>query len=119
MSFNSTIGCQSNSSVVYSENWQKPWTNGGGGIASTVRTHLQKHHDPEWSRLVTKNKLKGWDSPKATGPGSSRIGSDGTQHDSAKTPFTVEGFLERLVRWIVVDDQVSYLSQIFRVITSF
>jgi hypothetical protein len=83
-------------------------------MADTIRTHLARKHGKEWRKIVVMEKLKGWD----------RIGCD-SENASGNRPtreqFTREGFLERLGRWIAVDDQVSpslFYSQTFHKWTS-
>jgi hypothetical protein len=72
-------------------------------MADTIRTHLARKHSNEWRKIVVMEKLKGWD----------KIGCDSENADRpTQEQFTLEGFLERLGRWIAVDDQVS-LSHFF------
>jgi hypothetical protein len=69
------------------------------GIADTIRTHLARKHSKEWRKIVVIEKLKGWDKI---------ISCDSENGDRpTREQFTLEGFLERLGRWIAVDDQVS------------
>jgi hypothetical protein len=73
------------------------WAN-SNGIADTIRTHLARKHSKEWRKIVVIEKLKGWD----------KIRCDSENGDRpTREQFTWEGFLERLRRWIAVDDQVS------------
>lgn len=67
-------------------------------MADTIRQHLSSKHGNEWCKIVVLEKLKGWDKVAP-------ISGDGDADVSE--PFTTEGFLDRLVRWIVADDQVS------------
>jgi hypothetical protein len=54
--------------------------------------------------MVILQKLKGWE----------ELGSaEASPHDKEQVPFSVDGFYERLVRWIAVDDQVLLCSQIY------
>lgn len=75
------------------------WKN-AEGMTDTIRKHMIKEHSPVWCEFVLLNHLKGWETvnlPKA-----------GTAEKSYDTgEFTLTGFYERLVRWIVADDQVS------------
>jgi hypothetical protein len=48
-------------------------------------------------------KLKGWESLRLTNQ-IEQAASEGRKYEK----FTLEGFLTRLIRWIAVDDQVSY-----------
>jgi hypothetical protein len=70
------------------------------GIADTIRTHLSTHHGDTWRKVVVLEKLKGWDKVNCN----FKAGIDPSEHEA----FTVEGFLKRLARWVVVDDQVGY-----------
>ena len=72
------------------------WTVIPGGMTSTLRTHLEKHD--LYHQLRDQLHLK----HSARTP------------NTAHTPelFTVEGFHERLVRFIAADDQVSNFSPI-------
>jgi hypothetical protein len=73
------------------------WAN-VNGIADTIRTHLSTKHSDEWRKIVIMEELKGWE----------RICHQNQNADTpTREPFTLEGFLERLARWIAVDDQVS------------
>jgi hypothetical protein len=72
------------------------WAN-VNGIADTIRTHLSTKHGNEWRKIVVMEELKGWD----------KIGQQNQNSDKpTRESFTLEGFLERLARWIAVDDQV-------------
>jgi hypothetical protein len=69
------------------------------GQTDAIRKHLESEHSPLYRELVLTNKLKGWE----------RFASSRSQSQPsgcAKEEFTLEGFYERLVRWIAVDDQV-------------
>lgn len=61
---------------------------------------MQKHHFNEWRETVLREQLKDWE----------KIGQSGSSESSntnrTREPFTMEGFLQRLARWIIVDDQV-------------
>ncbi|KDQ54439.1 hypothetical protein JAAARDRAFT_49389 [Jaapia argillacea MUCL 33604] len=70
------------------------------GMATTIRKHLKKDHGEMWRGVVITEKLKGWEELKAgCCPGLSEVGCN--EHE----PFSVEGFLDHLVKWIAVDDQ--------------
>jgi hypothetical protein len=66
-------------------------------MADTIRTHLSMKHGEEWRKIVVMEKLKGWD----------RIDCKNSSGRPTSELFTLEGFHERLGRWIAVDDQVS------------
>lgn len=83
--------------------WQT-WKN-SDGMTTTIRAHLQKFHQKEWQDVVVGKQLKAWEEQASmTGPAPTR------QH---REPFTLRGFHDRLVRWIVVDDQVRETSSLF------
>ena len=71
-------------------------------MASTIREHMQKHHFDEWRTTVLQQRLKDWE----------KISQSNTTADSSSDthqphePFTMEGFLQRLTWWIIVNDQV-------------
>jgi len=72
------------------------------GQTTNIRTHLRENHWKVYREVVVKEKLKYWDEiAQMTGP---------TALSAPKEcePFTLEGFFERLVKWVVVDDQVSF-----------
>ena len=63
---------------------------------------MKKHHFVEWTATVLHEKLKDWEKiRKSNTSAGSPAGNNQPQE-----PFTMEGFLERLLRWVVVDDQV-------------
>ena len=61
---------------------------------------MQKHHFNYWKATVLQEQLKYWD--KISQLGSSKSSNTNCTHEL----FTMEGFLQRLARWIIVDDQV-------------
>jgi len=71
------------------------WLN-TNGMADTIRNHLSLKHGDEWRKIVLIEKLKGWDKMRCENGGT-----------GSRDVFTMEGFLERLARWIAADDQVS------------
>ena len=71
--------------LLYSR-WHTPWKN-GESVTSTLRRHLQTHED--WSKLVAKLKLRARDF---------QIEND--------EPFDQGHWIDLLVDFIVVDDQV-------------
>lgn len=71
---------------------------------------MKKHHFVEWTTTVLREKLKDWEKiGKSSTSAGSPVGNNWPQE-----PFTMEGFLERLLRWVVVDDQV--ITEIFEII---
>ena len=83
------------SDFMYSE-W-KVWKN-SDGMNNTLRTHLRTHHFDIWSRICKAEHLKATTADTVT---ARRLPSDSCAE------FTMNGFIERLIRWIVADDQVS------------
>ncbi|KAJ7243490.1 hypothetical protein C8J57DRAFT_1243435 [Mycena rebaudengoi] len=68
----------------------KVWKNTPGGLSSNLRTHLIAHHGPIYYPTCRRLGLK-----------------HAAERQIAKEqePFTLEGWIDRLLRWIVVDDQ--------------
>ncbi|KAF4618018.1 hypothetical protein D9613_012860 [Agrocybe pediades] len=66
------------------------------GIADTIRAHLSSKHGHEWQKIVVLEQLKGWEEISC---------EDSMRSSKTKESFTLDGFLERLARWIAVDDQ--------------
>jgi len=71
------------------------WSN-VNGMADTIRTHLSTKHGDEWRKIIVLEQLKGWE----------KLGRQKTENQIRES-FTLEGFHERLARWIAADDQVS------------
>ncbi|KAF5353589.1 hypothetical protein D9758_013794 [Tetrapyrgos nigripes] len=73
-----------------------PWHN-SDGQTKTLRTHLSEKHGQSWREIVLIKQLKGWEA----------LANGLPQEDQSKPrpSFTLEGFYERLLRWIAVDDQ--------------
>ncbi|KDQ51980.1 hypothetical protein JAAARDRAFT_210760 [Jaapia argillacea MUCL 33604] len=67
-------------------------------MATTIRQHLKTKHEEEWKGIVVEEKLKGWQTVN-TEP------SMGSNESGEQEEFSVKGFLDRLVKWIVADDQ--------------
>ena len=78
------------------------------GMTTTIRDHFQNHHYEEWCQSVIENKLKGWEELASKPP----AGSDATAHtgtlEPGLEPFTLNGLRQRIVQWIVGDDQVCF-----------
>jgi hypothetical protein len=64
-----------------------------------IRAHLRKHHWHNYRQDVIAERLKGWRTIDGT------ISSSQTASQEQE-PFSLKGFYERLVGWVVVDDQV-------------
>ena len=63
---------------------------------------MKKHHFVEWTATVLCEKLKDWEKIRK----SSTLAGSPAGNNWPKEPFTMEGFLEQLLRWVVIDDQV-------------
>ncbi|KAF4611155.1 hypothetical protein D9613_006647 [Agrocybe pediades] len=88
------VGCRL---CPLSESTWTVWSN-INGMADTIRNHLSTKHRSEWRKMVLLEKLKGWDKMPAQG-------GDALKSNAPGPAFTLEGFFERLVEWISVDDQ--------------
>ena len=71
-------------------------------MASTIQDHMKKHHFVEWMATVLCEKLKDWEKIGK----SSTLAGPSAGSNQPQEPFTMEGFLEWLLHWVVVDDQV-------------
>lgn len=75
-----------------------------------MREHLQKYHAKEWEDTVVEKELKGWEAivkqRKGKAPQSDDQAAPTNYSDGG---FTLEGFMKRLARFLVVDDQVMCL----------
>ncbi|KAF5387624.1 hypothetical protein D9615_000715 [Tricholomella constricta] len=72
------------------------------GQTTRICEHLQSRHWSVYRELVVSKKLKGWEKTAKLRHGpfeNARASSEGRE------PFTLEGFYDRLAKWIVVDDQ--------------
>lgn len=69
----------------------------GGGTTSTIRRHLKNRKDGHFDKYRAIAKSLG---VKVDGDPSNPVSDD------TETLFTHDGFMERLLRWMVVDDQV-------------
>ncbi|GLB45633.1 putative encoded by [Lyophyllum shimeji] len=70
------------------------WSNTNPQTA-TIREHLISKHYDKFRVAVLTNKLKGWET----------FGHAPGARGKEREPFSLEGFYERFVRWIAVDDQ--------------
>lgn len=87
------------SDICSGDNW-KTWRN-VAGQTSAIRSHLKDEHEKVWREVVVLQKLKGW----------KELGGTTTHSDlepGRNGHFSIEGFYERLLRWVAVDDQVSF-----------
>lgn len=87
------------------------WANNTGRTAR-IREHLQKYHTKEWEDTVVEKELKGWEAiVKQRSTETPRSDDLATPTNYADGGFTLEGFMKRLARFLVVDDQVSVSHQ--------
>lgn len=78
------------------DHW-KVWKN-GAGVTGTIRRHLTQNHLEIYNKVSKIANLKhSTDNPT-------------TSTDTTKEPFTIERWLSRLMKWVVVDDQVLFKS---------
>ncbi|CAA7265591.1 unnamed protein product [Cyclocybe aegerita] len=75
------------------------WSN-RAGQSKTICNHLKRKHWKVWRDIVILKQLKGWKELGLT-----RYGTGSTSGPYEREPFSLDGFYDRLVRWIVVDDQ--------------
>ncbi|KAF8901531.1 hypothetical protein CPB84DRAFT_1777550 [Gymnopilus junonius] len=67
-----------------------------GGQSNTIRHHFKKEHFKTWADVVILKKLKGW----------REILRDSRRGEPAqRESFNLEGFYDRLTKWVAVDDQ--------------
>lgn len=82
-------------------------------MVPAIRRHLQRYHREAYEGAVAKFKLKGYDGLAASNAAPGSNTDDGRSLASIlasrtlSESFTIEGLRERLVRWVVTDDQVS------------
>ncbi|KAI0053800.1 hypothetical protein FA95DRAFT_490590 [Auriscalpium vulgare] len=77
-----------------------------GGVASHIRKHFTTYHYPEYKEITVKHKFKYWERLLSDDTTTSR--TDGPQARPTayrNRVYEQAGFFERLVRWMVVDDQ--------------
>jgi len=75
---------------------------------------MYSHHSKEWKVSCISLKLPNWNKyATEIGAGSENVSTEA----ESKGEWTLEGFLERLIKWIVVDDQVSGFSNLHLVLT--
>jgi hypothetical protein len=103
--------------MLFSHKW-KVWANTPhGGVTTTIRRHLAKHHAKEYCDALKLHNLKH--------AGEYRLNADG---EAVKTfsikdffgdlgPFTLEGFLKIFIQWVVSDDQVSCFLSLIKSMT--
>ncbi|GLB45609.1 hypothetical protein LshimejAT787_2500010 [Lyophyllum shimeji] len=75
------------------------WSNTNPQTA-TIREHLISKHYDKFRVAVLTNKLKGWET----------FGHAPGARGKEREPFSLEGFYERFVRWIAVDDQIGMVT---------
>lgn len=80
------------------------------GQVDAIRTHLQRYHRDDFEDSVLKFRLKGHEELASRRASSSAMQSSSLAEILATRTlaekFTVNGFRERLARWVVTDDQV-------------
>ena len=74
------------------------------GQTKHIREHLHMKHWKLYCELVVSEKLKGWEEAAQNPNCPVR-----QQAASKCEPFSLEGLYTQLVKWIVVDDQVSII----------
>lgn len=74
------------------------------GQNSAIRDHLQLKHELVYWAAVANEHLKGFEALLANAANSTD--SANSNRNPQDKPFTLDGFIRRLVRWIAVDDQV-------------
>jgi hypothetical protein len=89
------------------KNKSRPFTN---GTTSSMRRHLRNEHNREWLVTCVSLKLKGWEDKAAELKELSPQTGDSELTKSVlaaiQPAWTLKGFLDLLIKWIVVDDQV-------------
>ncbi|KAK7460675.1 hypothetical protein VKT23_009390 [Stygiomarasmius scandens] len=78
------------------------WQNSPGGMTGNIREHLLKNHPKIYDEYVLKLHLKNAEKIAGT----SALPNTSSYARGPGEPFSSEKFLELLVQWIVVDDQV-------------
>ena len=85
-------------SVFRDDSWST-WKN-VEGQTTAIRNHLKLKHGRYWRDMVLLKHLKGWKKL-----GTSNKDSPSGQHET----FSLDGFYDRLTKWIAVDDQVCHV----------
>lgn len=75
------------------------------GKTSTMRRHFKKHHKKTWRVSCISFKLKNWETYIEEGTKSTADPEHLTRRYT-HSDWSLEGFLDRLVRFLVADDQV-------------
>ncbi|KAK7000830.1 ribonuclease H-like domain-containing protein [Favolaschia claudopus] len=70
--------------------WQI-WQNAQGGVTSNIRRHLEDEHADIYKPAISRLNLK-----------------HGSAYSGAPEPYSKDAWVDRLIRWIVADDQVAY-----------
>jgi hypothetical protein len=77
------------------------------GQTDHMRKHLHKAHWPIYRELVIVNKLNEWE---AVAQGAAPEAAGGTQRSGPDwEPFSLKGFYSCLLKWVLVDDQASFM----------
>ncbi|KAG8821310.1 hypothetical protein FRC17_009861 [Serendipita sp. 399] len=90
------LGCFFCSNHGVSQTWQNV-----EGITSPIRRHFEAQHEKEWKVTCISLKLKHWEryAEEATPKGQA------ARRAGQREEWSLEGFLDRLIKWMVVDDQ--------------
>lgn len=75
----------------------RAWKN-SDGVTGNIRRHLRKDHGDSYWVTVRREKLKGWNTPPDISP----------LQDEAREPFNIIEFRNKLVRFVVINDQVCF-----------
>jgi hypothetical protein len=71
--------------------------------ATLIRRHFEAQHEKTWKVACIALKLKNWERYAEEATPEGRSAKRGTTREE----WSLDGFLDRLVKWMVVDDQVS------------
>lgn len=81
---------------------------------STLRNHLGKAHRAEYNQICAQN---GWKNHLAAAEIQKAKTAKVVARVAAREPFSIDGLLQRITRFIVADDQVSFF-KLFMVLLS-
>ena len=72
-----------------------------------MQTHLKKMHAKEYEELCSCMGLKHSNQLSAS------LSQSSASLETSKEPFTISAWIDKLVQWVTVDDQVSTICQVF------
>lgn len=75
------------------------WKN-SDGVTSPVRRHFELLHEKKWKMICISFKLKNWERYAEEATPEGKAAKRAVQQE-----WSLEGFLDRLVKWMVVEDQ--------------